>query len=670
MPKSTKSSAKRTKSLPPLEDDLSSTQEELSSSEQEADPEVSFNPHIPLQPSTSHMRQPQPAPNMYMPYIQDPCMEWTVNDGLYHWFLKWHLKCENILECELAELLEWWQCKKVIAWSRDCRMDQYVSWNLQSDELNLETIWGIYEEYCKPQSNKIQARFDLLTSFRQGNHTIDEWYNAVQAQVNLAKYPLETAKILHRDIFWFFLKDEDFVSRTISDGSIDLDKFPACRVWQLAKKLKSSKATTRHIKQVSGEPQATQINLLRHQRTKIPPKHYKKKRSQTKPRPNNNRPHRQEHYQNQVPCKKKGDQRPVPTCNPNRGSKCGDTTHCKGFSCPAKKYQCKACHKFGHFTSQYFQKKKQLHNKHRWLKVHQIQADEIYDSANNYPSEDSPSKDSFCLQVKIKWKQDGAKKVPRPTHLITNIACQLKQHHMTNQYLRARIDTCADMNIMPVSVYRLLYSDYDLKKLTPSQLKIGTYTTDTVKILGLCTIYLLHPDIKKLKEAVFYIASHDGSVPLSCKTSITFGIIQPRLRLDYLPPRASLITSTADHPRKTRVQLQIQKQEIIVQTTNQPEDAQLTITMQIANKLITSRDQIMHEYPDDFEGISKFPGPPYHIQVDPSVSPKQAPCRPIPIHLKEAFQKEINKMLQAGVLVQLEYLSQSQKLPLGSIVLS
>ena len=59
----------------------------------------------------------------------------------------------------------------------------------------------------------------------------------------------------------------------------------------------------------------------------------------------------------------------------------------------------------------------------------------------------------------------------------------------------------------------------------------------------------------------------------------------------------------------------------------------------------------MHEYPDVFEGIGKFPGPPYHIQVDPSVTPKETLCRPIPIHLKEAFQKEINKMLQAGILV-------------------
>ena len=61
------------------------------------------------------------------------------------------------------------------------------------------------------------------------------------------KYPPETAKILHRDIFWFFFRDGEFVSRAISDGSVDLDKFPASRVRQLAKKLESSKATVDHI---------------------------------------------------------------------------------------------------------------------------------------------------------------------------------------------------------------------------------------------------------------------------------------------------------------------------------------------------------------------------------------------------------------------------------------
>ena len=67
-------------------------------------------------------------------------------------------------------------------------------------------------------------------------------------------------------------------------------------------------------------------------------------------------------------------------------------------------------------------------------------------------------------------------------------------------------------------------------------------------------------------------------------------------------------------------------------------------------KLITSKEMILCEYPDVFEGIGKFLGPDYHIHVDPSIPPKQTPCLPIPVHLKEKFQQEINKMLQAGVL--------------------
>ena len=157
-------------------------------------------------------------------------------------------------------------------------MDQYESWSLPTDQLTLDTIWGRFEEFCKPQSNEVHARFDLLTSFRQGSRSVDEWYNTVQTQVNLAKYPPETAKILHRDIFWFFLRDEEFVSRTITDGSVDLEKFPASRVRQLAKKQESSKATSCHIKQVAGNPQAVQINLLRDQYTEFPAGKYKKKR--------------------------------------------------------------------------------------------------------------------------------------------------------------------------------------------------------------------------------------------------------------------------------------------------------------------------------------------------------------------------------------------------------
>ena len=160
------------------------------------------------------------------------------------------MRLPNILDCELAMLSEERKCKKVVASSGDFGIDQYVSWCLPQEELCLEMIWNKFEEFCKPQTNEVRARFDLLTSFRQGDMSVDEWYNVLQAQINLAKYPAETAKILHRDIFWFFLRDEEYVSKTINDSNIDLEKFPASKVRQLAKRLESSKSTARHIKKM------------------------------------------------------------------------------------------------------------------------------------------------------------------------------------------------------------------------------------------------------------------------------------------------------------------------------------------------------------------------------------------------------------------------------------
>ena len=80
-------------------------------------------------------------------------------------------------------------------------MDQYVSWCLPPEDLSLDVIWSKYEDFCKPQTNEVRPRSDLQTSFKLGNRSVNEWYNPVHAQVSLAKYPPETASILHRDIF-------------------------------------------------------------------------------------------------------------------------------------------------------------------------------------------------------------------------------------------------------------------------------------------------------------------------------------------------------------------------------------------------------------------------------------------------------------------------------------
>ena len=157
----------------------------------------------------------------------------------------------------------------------------------------------------------------------------------------------------------------------------------------------------------------------------------------------------------------------------DRCSKCGDSTHLEGFQCPAKRYQCKSCHKFGHFTSLCFIKgqQKQAYHKSHKQNVHQLTAGKIqaYDSQVESESSD----DSFCLQLQIKCVQAQSKIDKKPACLITNVPYRLKQHENRNLCLRARLDTCSVVNIMPASVYKLVFCDPILEKLTPNKLQLA-----------------------------------------------------------------------------------------------------------------------------------------------------------------------------------------------------
>ena len=205
-----------------------------------------------------------------------------------------------------------------------------------------------------------------------------------------------------------------------------------------------------------------------------------------------------------------------------------------------------------------------------------------------------------------------------------------------------------------------MFKDPQLKKLTPSNMEIETYTTEVMKIIGMCHFYLVHPKSKQLSKVMFFVAKENGSILLSCRTTMELGLIKPQACLDYLPPKARLLTSTCDQRSKTQLFKPIIhcKKETVTpnkntvpqndnNTSNTPSKHNMT---QEDNKLVTRQEHIMAQFPDVFEGVGKFPGKPYKIRLDPKIPPKQTPCRPVPVHLKHAFKVEIDKMLKAGVL--------------------
>ena len=83
--------------------------------------------------------------------------------------------------------------------------------------------------------------------------------------------------------------------------------------------------------------------------------------------------------------------------------------HARGFQSPAKKFQCKVCHKFGHFTIVCYQKNQQTSSsvKPRKPKAHQLQAGALYthQDGDSNVSEESSADESFCLQMKVQNTQ-------------------------------------------------------------------------------------------------------------------------------------------------------------------------------------------------------------------------------------------------------------------------
>ena len=60
-------------------------------------------------------------------------------------------------------------------------------------------------------------------------------------------------------------------------------------------------------------------------------------------------------------------------------------------------------------------------------------------------------------------------------------------------------------------------------------------------------------------------------------------------------------------------------------------------------QIVKQKADIKEHYADVFKGVGCFPGPPYHIQVDPKVPPKQTPVRPVSCPSERSFQARIGQ---------------------------
>ena len=141
---------------------------------------------------------------------------------------------------------------------------------------------------------------------------------------------------------------------------------------------------------------------------------------------------------------------------------------------------------------------------------------------------------------------------PEKSLLMAELAYTTKAHTHHSKKIRIHTDTAADVNVMPVSVYRMVFQDPNLKNLKSMNMTLGVNTNSEIPVLGKCTLYLLHPKTKKYIPTTFYVADHEGSVLLSCRSSLELDVIRVRRRISNSAPRSTVITSKVDHPKHTK----------------------------------------------------------------------------------------------------------------------
>ena len=83
--------------------------------------------------------------------------------------------------------------------------------------------------------------------------------------------------------------------------------------------------------------------------------------------------------------------------------------------------------------------------------------------------------------------------------LYANISYRLQPYHKHNNYLCVQHDTCADVNLMPESVYKLVFNDSQTTKLVKNDIDLTVYIRHSVDLIGKCNLYMLNKGTKPVK---------------------------------------------------------------------------------------------------------------------------------------------------------------------------
>ena len=209
-----------------------------------------------------------------------------------------------------------------------------------------------------------------------------------------------------------------------------------------------------------------------------------------------------------------------------------------------------------------------------------------------------------------------------------------------------KADTGADVNYMNRKTFDQLFEEAK-EVLKPTPIRMENYGNTAMKVLGMFHAFLRWKN--KVYKQLFYIMDCDRSPNLLSRDACyTLGVLKPC----YTVENSTYSTNFTHASKKDDLASESflhQKMKESERKLSNCSNKQSISENQLQGGPLKKQD-ILDVYSDVFTGIGKFPGMPYKFQLKPNAKPARHAPRKVPIHLQDAFHKEIRNLEQLGIL--------------------
>ena len=213
------------------------------------------------------------------------------------------------------------------------------------------------------------------------------------------------------------------------------------------------------------------------------------------------------------------------------------------------------------------------------------------------------------------------------------------------------VDTGASCNILALYKAKALFGE-DLKLGKPT-VNLKGYNDSQVGKLGSCIVYLYHGN--RMYRVLCEVADSKGHMILGRKQALVmeYGSF-PEIQKPAVQAKTDRsIKTLVEKPLKSTngpVIPRIQKcTDPVVPVIQKRTQERITINGK-THSLPTTKDYLLQEYADVFQGIGTLPGGPYRIQLKESYKPVQHLPRNVAVSLKPPYKAELERLTQLGVI--------------------